>query len=403
LYLRIALYDLIVIGAGPAGASAARVAAKKGLRTLLVEKEKVPRHKLCGGGVTPKVLRRLDFTLPKELIECETRATRIHVGGNCFPFETGRPIAYMTSRAPFDAFLTDKAKDAGTELVDQSPAQRIARTGSYVEVKTPGRTFQAKMIIGADGMGGPTASAGNLYEHWKPNEVLYALETEVQVGEGAVQDFIGDSAYFDLYFGVSRAGYGWVFPKDDHLTVGVGCRLSALRDAQGLFKGFLKQVPELIGREIPKPQAHLIPIGGAAKVPTVNDRMLLAGDSAGHAEPLFGEGIYFSIVGGQIAAEVASEACQTEQYNREFLRIYQERVTEEFGKDFDIAYDVARFSYLENYDMERVARFFFGEKKFQESMVGLMEGTLRYRDVKRKVAWPFFKYQLSKLGLPFST
>jgi geranylgeranyl reductase family protein len=401
------LYDLIVIGAGPAGASAARVAAKNGLRTLLVEKDKVPRHKLCGGGVTPKVLTLLDFNLPKELIECETRATRIRVGEKCFPFELGRPLVYMTSRAPFDAFLTDKARDAGAELVDQNPVYRIDKTDSYVEVKTPNHTFQAKIVIGTDGVGGPTASAGKFYAHWEPTHVLYAIETELQVGEKAVQDFIEDNAYFDLYFGVSPAGYGWVFPKNDHLTVGVGCRLSELRDAQGLFNGFVKGIPELANCEIPKPQAHLIPIGGAAKVPTVNDRMLLAGDSAGHAEPLFGEGIYFSIFGGQIAATVASEACHQNKFDREFLQIYESRIMEKFGRDFNIAYEVARFSYLENYDMDRVAlrvaRFFFGEREVQECMVGLMEGTLRYRDAKNKLIWPYFKYRLSRLGVPFYT
>jgi hypothetical protein len=72
-----------------------------------------------------------------------------------------------------------------------------------------------------------------------------------------------------------------------------------------------------------------------------------------------------------------------------------------FGLDFEIAYGVACFTYLEQYDMERVARFFFGEKRVQQSMVGLMDGTLRYRDVRTKIAWPYFKYRLAKLGLPF--
>jgi flavin-dependent dehydrogenase len=74
------MYDLIVVGAGPAGAAAARTAAQRGLKTLLVEKEKIPRNKLCGGGVTPKVLSLLDFSLPRELIERSVRSARIHVG-----------------------------------------------------------------------------------------------------------------------------------------------------------------------------------------------------------------------------------------------------------------------------------------------------------------------------------
>lgn len=271
------MYDLIVIGAGPAGSSAARTSSQLGLKTLLIEKERFPRNKLCGGGVTPKVLKLFDFNLPGDLIECTSKSARVHVGETCSSFETDHALVYMTSRTKFDAFLSEKAVDAGAELRDGTPVQRIQQTNSHVEVKTPGDTFQARMIIGADGMGGPTASYGRLYDRWKPQQVAYAIESEVPVGEKAVQDFVGAKAYFDMYWGVSPAGYGWVFPKDDHLTVGVGCRLSRLRDAHALFNGFVKAVDALEGKEIPRPQAHLIPLGGIAKVPSVSDRILLRG------------------------------------------------------------------------------------------------------------------------------
>jgi geranylgeranyl reductase family protein len=395
------MYDLIVIGSGPAGASAARTAAKSGLKTLLLEKDRIPRNKLCGGGVTPKVLKLLDFRLPDELIECVTFATRMHIGKNDYDFKSNRPLAYMTSRSKLDTFLAEKAVEAGAELRDQSPVHGIEQASSDVEVKTHDGSFRSRILIGADGMGGPTAKAGGFYERWKPQEVAYAIESEVFVGEKAVQDFVGDASYFDLYFGVSPAGYGWVFPKDDHLTVGIGCRLNKLRDARELFYGFVKRVPALGDVEIPKPRAHLIPLGGAAKVPSVRNRMLLAGDCAGFAEPLLGEGIHFSIWGGQIAARVAAEACQEEKYDSKFLSRYERYCRDAFGLDFDVAYKIARTSYLEEYDMDRVACFFFGDRKVQHCLVGLMEGSLRYRDAQKQLAWRYFKYRLAKLGLPF--
>ncbi len=395
------MYDLIVVGAGPAGASAARTGAQLGLKTLLLEKEKIPRNKLCGGGVTPKVLKLLDLNLPNDLVECTVRSIRIHVGERCFNFEADRPLVYMTSRSKFDTFLAEKAVEAGAELRDRTTVHKVTATGSHAEVKTPNLSFQSKILIGADGMGGPTASGGHFYERWKPDQVAYAIESEVSVGEKRVQDFIGPKSYFDIYFGVSRAGYGWVFPKDDHLTVGVGCRLSKLRDAHELFYGFVKRIPELHGHKIPKPQAHLIPLGGAAKVPSAADRMLLAGDCAGFAEPLLGEGIYFAILGAQMAARVAVQACERGRYDQEFLKRYERDCRKAFGADFNAAYTMACLSYLEQYDMDRVARFFFAEKRMQECMVGLMDGSLRYRDVQRILAWPYFKYRLAKLGLPF--
>ena len=396
------MYDLIIVGAGPAGSSAARTAATLGLKTLLLEKEKMPRNKLCGGGVTPKLLKLLDFKLPNDLIECAPRSTRIHVGDNCFNFQTSAPLVFMTSRLKLDKFLVDKAVEAGVELKQETPVLRIQIGESCSEVITRDGSLKSRMVLGADGMGGPTARTAGLYATWNPEQVAYAIESEVPVGEKGVQDFIGEEEYFDIYFGVSAAGYGWVFPKDDHLTVGVGCRLSKLQDAKSLFNDFVRGLPQLAGHTIPKPQAHLIPLGGAAKVPTYCNRVLLAGDSAGFAEPLLGEGIYFAVWGAQIAAQIAAQACQAERFDANFLRSYEKQWRKTFGTDFDVAYHVACFSYLEQYDMDRVARFFFAEKKMQECMVGLMDGTVRYRDVRAKIAWPYLKYSLSKLGLQFS-
>ncbi len=282
----------------------------------------MPRDKLCGGGVTPKVLGLLDFQLPNNIIECAPKSTRIHVGQNCFKLQTSRPLVYMTSRTKFDNLLYEKAAEAGAEVKDGTPVRSVKVHSDYNEVGTPNERFQGKMVIGADGMGGPTARSTHLYQSWDSYQVSYAIEAEVKVGEQAVLDLIGDQEYFDIYFGVSQAGYGWIFPKDDHLTVGVGCRLSELRDAQELFHNFVKGIPELQGREIPKPKAHLIPLGGIAHVHLAGDRVLLAGDSAGFVEPLLGEGIYFAILGGQIAADVAQEACRADRFDSEFLERY---------------------------------------------------------------------------------
>ena len=303
----------------------------------------------------------------------------------------------MTSRAKFDAFLTEKAEDAGVEVKDRTQVTGIATHQSGCEVITQNGSLQARMVIGADGMGGPTARTSHLYESWNPTQVAYAIESEVPVGEDSVRNFIGEEEHFDIYFGVSPAGYGWVFPKNDHLTVGVGCRLSELKDAQGLFHSFLKVVPELEGHEIPSPEAHLIPLGGAARVPLATERLLLAGDSAGFAEPLLGEGIYFAILSGQVAAGVTEQACRKDRFDRKSLRTYAQQCQSKFGTDFDSAFRLASASYLETYDMDRVGRIFFSDKRFHACMIGLMDGTVRYRDLQTKLLWPYLKYRLEKL------
>jgi len=180
----------------------------------------------------------------------------------------------------------------------------------------------------------------------------------------------------------------------------VACRLSKLRHSHALFNAFAKAVPLFKDYQIPIPTAHLIPLGGATRVPFVGNRVMLAGDSAGFADPFLGEGIYFAILSGQIASNTAIFACQNGKYDASSLRRYEIECMDRFGKDFDVAYRVACFSYLEQYDMNRVTNFFLSEKRVRECMIGLMDGTIRYRDARLKLVWPYFKYQLAKFGLP---
>jgi flavin-dependent dehydrogenase len=187
--LILGMYDLIVVGAGPAGVAAARSAAQRGLSTLLVEKEKIPRNKLCGEGVTPKLPTLLDFRLPGDLIERTLRSARLHVGDNCYTFETDRALMHMTSRASFDKFLSDKAVEAGAELRSACPVRGVHVTDSHAEIQTPTEPFRSRMLIGADGAAGPVAAAAQLRSHWSPDQVLDAIQSEALVGETAVQDF----------------------------------------------------------------------------------------------------------------------------------------------------------------------------------------------------------------------
>jgi len=394
------MYDLIVVGAGPAGASAARRAAQQGLDTLLIERDKIPRHKLCGGGLTSKVLDLFDFRLPDALIERSVSSTRINVDRNNYSFRANRTLAIMTSRAPFDAFLTEKAIEAGSEVLDANPVLRTKVSSSHVEVIAKNGRYKSKLVVGADGINGPVARSTHLHSQWEPMQVTYAIESEVRVGERTVYDYVSEDNYFDLFFGVSPAGYGWIFPKDDHLTVGIGCRLSKLRNGRELFDAFTHIIPLLRNHEIPNPKAYLIPLGGVARLPRVGDRVMLAGDAAGFAEPFFGEGIYYAILSGQIAAKVAANACQREEFDREFLQRYELECMERFGKDFDIAYHLACFSYLEQYDMKRIVSHLFADRRVQECMIGLMDGTISYRETRAKLLWPYFKYRLDRLGLP---
>lgn len=396
------MFDVVVVGAGPAGATAARTCAKAGLKTLLLEKQRLPRTKVCGGGITIKVPARLGFDLPDQIVERRLRTARIHLGKDDYTFETEKPFVLMTSRDAFDGCLTAKAAEAGVVVMDEVAVKHVTRNNGVMEVQSGGETFRSNLVIGCDGINSDVARETGLLRKWRPHEVALGVEAEVNLDEAKVESWVGAENGFDLYFGCSPAGYGWVFPKRSHLTVGVGCILGRLTSARELFTQFVKLLRLPAEARVSRPLAHLIPVGGVASVRSYGDGVMLAGDSAAFVEPLLGEGIYFAVWGGQLAAETAIAAHREGRFDAAYLRRYEKRWRKAFWADFKIAYQVAKFAYLEDYRMKGAIRFMLREPEVQRCMLGLMSGEVNHREVGRRLGWMYFLFKLStRLNLPF--
>jgi len=182
-------YDVIVCGGGPAGATAARVLAQGGMRTALVEKEKLPRHKTCGGGVPNAVSTLLGAVPPEQYIEAHvTRVRHTLDFGSPVLAEINHPgesdqSLWMVDRAAFDEYLVRLAAQAGADVLEQTQVMSLAleRSGCNVTVKTQqsganGVILKAKHIIGADGANGICARCGSLR---RKRSLAIAVETEM--------------------------------------------------------------------------------------------------------------------------------------------------------------------------------------------------------------------------------
>ncbi|MBU4406627.1 MAG: FAD-dependent monooxygenase, partial [Candidatus Altiarchaeota archaeon] len=169
-------YDVIVVGSGPAGSTAARECALRGLNTLVIEKEKLPRHKPCGGAVSSKALSLLDFKIRNDLVERECYGSRLHYGG--YEIEARKPyrIGIFTSRDEFDMYLVEKAIDANAELKDAESVKSLTIGDSSVVVRTDKGTYKASAVIGADGVN--SGVANYVRPRYNTNEVALAMETE---------------------------------------------------------------------------------------------------------------------------------------------------------------------------------------------------------------------------------
>jgi geranylgeranyl reductase family protein len=348
-------YDVIVIGAGPAGSTAAEAAARQGLRVALLEKQKLPRHKTCGGGM-PMVLGEMLPDLATDgVLEANVEYMR-HT--YCFqdahlaqinPPGVSRPLSlWMMQRSIFDNALAQRAAKAGAELRDGLAVREIESdaNGVTVRAESGGATSfsgRARWVIGADGANGVSARAAGLRQD---RMLAIAIEIEHPHKWGTGHEELRQDV-IHLEYGAAPRGYAWVFPKGDHLNVGAGLFSPRRDDGRGdprvkerlheAIFGYLDMLGVGYDRRQMKFHAHPLPIwNGREKLQSADNRILLCGDAAGLINPIFGDGILHAVKSGQLAAEAVTSADSAG---------YTDMIHAHFAANFDAALKLAKFFY----------------------------------------------------------
>jgi geranylgeranyl reductase family protein len=299
-------YDAIVVGAGPGGATAAYGLARSGMRTLLIDKARLPRYKTCGGGVTEKVVRTLPFSIEPVVERVVRKVDFSWKMGDPFVAESKQPLVHMVQRSKFDHYLVERAVEAGAVLMDGVAVKEATADGHGALVRTAKDGFAADYLVGADGATGRVARGLGLMQN---RQAMPAIESEIEA-DPQTMAYWHDTLGLDL--GSLYASYGWVFPKGDHLSVGVGGYPFLEK-----FGTLLKEYDEAHTRarvpgisRVIATHGYLLPMRRPGE-PIQKGRALLIGDAAGLVETFTGEGIYWAVRSGQIAARSIVESAQT--------------------------------------------------------------------------------------------
>lgn len=374
-------HDVIVVGAGPAGATLAYELAKRGIGVLVLEKEKLPRYKCCAGGVTSKAAKLLDFDISEVTEDVIHEVSFTFNLGSPYLGQHSQPLIYTVMRDVFDYFLVQRAQQLGAALMDRQKVTQVQVSADWVEISTADNTFRSRLVVGADGAYSVVARELGME---RSIEYLGGIGSEIVVPEAELAKW-KSRAQIDL--GCIPGGYAWVFPKRNHLSIGVGCLGSKARDLSHHHRKFLNSL-SIGSYTIAKSSSHLIPTCTKGRLIWQNKALLL-GDAAGLADPLTGEGIYNAIQSAQLAAPVIEDSLVRGKVG---LQDYQEIVERKIMSELRMAHTLSKI-------FVRFPRLAFG--MFNQSdgvwkaVCNLMLDEIDYATIKERVGG--FKGILNRL------
>jgi len=352
----------MVVGAGPAGATAAKVLGEAGVATLLVDKSAFPRDKPCGGGISARALARFPY-LQQELAKIPTNwVSKVHFespSGFVVDYRSPEPLYLMIRRCEFDDLLFTLARPH-VEIVTGTLVRKVT-FGDPVRVSTDVGEYQARMIIGCDGANSIVARASALRTGNIQSD--YAIDMMEETPQQELSTAERDRMY--IYYRIrSHYGYGYVFPKSTHLNVGVGFKLdyylSNLRGEHYTHhQGFVDELKtkQLLSGESNRAnfRAFPLPISGPL-ARTYADRVLLAGDAGGFVNALTAEGIYYAMVSGELAARAALDAIRAGNFTQLQLRGYESAWKQEIGDELSHSVRLQKLLLADGARIDRMVR-----------------------------------------------
>jgi geranylgeranyl reductase family protein len=389
--------DVIVAGAGPAGAMAARALAAAGVDTLLVDRAAFPRNKPCGGGLSARALRRFPH-LRDILTGIDAhQIQRLHLEGphqSVLDVEDTEPCVVLIRRVEFDAALVRDATRAGARLeAGFEITQANQDAGGVTLHSRDGRPLRARLVVAADGVHSVLAKRLGVNARWPRNSLALDMmeETPVETLRATRPDVL-----WVAYAHEGLDGYAYVFPKTRHVNVGIGCVLSHFDESITDAPYTLQQrfVSSLVGRGVLDGQSDrqsftpfLIPVGGPLPR-AAHGRVLFAGDAGGFVHAITAEGIYYAMVSGELAGCAIAEAGASASPARIGAR-YERAWRGEIGQELRDAVRIQRYLFTSHTRVARVLGGASASARLTRVILDYFKGRVPYRAVRRHIMLRF--------------
>ena len=401
-------YDVIIVGAGPAGAAAGLYAARNGLKALMVDKEKFPRDKICGDALSGKsvaVLRELDLlektqNLPGAHIQSIVFSSPDHASFRIDLKKTSLkniPKGFVIRRKNFDAFMFNEAKQAVSQTLENFTVTDLILEDGYVQgIKgtTKGQegelSFYSNIVLGADGYKSVVARKLGLYEH-DPKHWVVALRCYYK-NIADLTDQI-ELHYVDEVI----PGYFWIFPLEDgYANVGIGMLHEYIkRQNVDLKKALEDSINSEYFRDrfknaepMEKPIGWNLPVGSKRRKSYANGLMLL-GDAAGLIDPFTGEGIGNAMYSAKYAIQTAMDAIENKNYSEQYLARFEEDLWKAIGNELKVSsklQKIGRSRFLLNLVINKAAR--------SDEVSNIIAGMLANEVPRKRLANPLFYLKL---------
>ena len=326
--------------------------SEKGFNVLLLDKDEFPRDKPCGGGIPHRVIRRFPYLQNKKLIDNTVFGGIAHTPDlkNEVKLERDTPIGATVLRKEFDYGLIRIAEEHGTFFKEKSLVKDLKINQEKVKlVLKDNTTIDSEIVIGSDGIWSTVAKKSGLIKTRK-NIGMCILE-EHKINRTTLDKHFGEkriSHIFMKFQGIN--GYGWIFPKSEHLNLGICVFTLNMEDSLKkvnlveIYKQYLKILKEsnllpecFISKNTKRGQFPLYPIKK-----TYADRVVICGDAAGFINPFTGEGIYYAMVSGKIAADIISKSLKSGNTDESFLSRYEKAWKKDFGRDIKQYFQIGK-------------------------------------------------------------